>query len=134
MKDRSGSPANRVRSSCLRLKPAWSEAMAMRKAGPPFSAVVAASLRKTGTVGGQRARRHGSAVAQGAARQQSAGAFSDVLGREVQMLVDVDIRRRGAEALHADHVPRQADPALPTQWRRRLDGEARGHLRRQDVI
>src|ERR1043166_2677267 len=43
-------------------------------------------------------------------------------------------RCRRAKSFHADHAPRPADIALPSESRCLLHRDARGHLRRQNFI
>src|SRR5438552_15746248 len=63
-----------------------------------------------------------------------AGALGDEFWREVQVLVDVGIRRRRAESPQADHLTTLANPALPTQRRGGLHTQACADRRRQHLV
>src|SRR5919202_4825705 len=104
--------------------------MAVLRSGP----IVASCLREAGAVGSECPGRHTGSVALGTALQEVARALRDVFGREVQVLVDVGIWRRRAEAVQTDDVALLSNPALPAERRGGLDRQPCGDRRRQHPI
>src|SRR5262245_6335803 len=68
------------------------------------------------------------------ARDLRARRLDDALGREAELLLQLLQRRRGAEGVHADALAVRADVAAPSERRRLLHRDARGHRRRQHRV
>src|SRR5690242_5622563 len=108
--------------------------MAIRIKWSSLRPTVAGSFRKAGAVGFECAGRHTGTVAVRAGLQHRACALGDVFGREVQVLVDVGVRRRGAKAVQAYDITARSDPALPAKRRSSFDTDSRGDFGWQDFI
>src|SRR5581483_1457717 len=66
--------------------------------------------------------------------EQRLGPRRNVLRREAEELLQVLVLARLAVALETEHVPPGADPAVPAERARRLDGEACRDQRRQHGV
>src|SRR5437588_8928340 len=65
---------------------------------------------------------------------QAPGVLGDVVRREPELGHRPGPRRRGAVVVEADAGTVLADPALPAEAGRRLDGKAAADRRRQDLV
>src|SRR5690349_6843469 len=99
--------------------------MAMRMGSSlRLRSIVASRLGEAGPIRFECSRRNTGTVALRATLQEVARTFGDVLRREVQVLVDIHVGRRGTKSIETDDLAFQAHPALPAQWCGRLDGHA----------
>src|SRR5207253_10707927 len=98
------------------------------------SPTVAGRLGECGSVCREGTGRHARAIAVCTTVKKLTRPPRDVLRREVEMLVDVGIGRRGAKAIQGDHVTLETNPALPAEWRRGFNADPSGDARRQHVV